>query len=312
MKKAMARVIEPLLSELQAQLQWGRDWLTISAQSLTEGSACDLCGGKRSRLLHEWPVGDFWNPAAVPIAVWQCTQCSLVFLPPVPTAGQLPDEGDWWSSKRKHFRRRRWFKLRWRKLRHSAVGDPRYRLVRATRRLVKSGRLLDVGCGYGRLMAEARRFYQCTGIEPSPSAARAAREDGFNIFEGTFEEVQIPASSFDIVTMDAVIEHVASPTQVLAKVNSVLRMNGVVVLTTPKFGGPAYRMHRHAWNGFRHGYHTFLFSGTTLAKYLQKTGFEVVRRPKRDRMLDGVLILWGRKTREASLGLLNRPTPEAA
>ena len=261
-------------------------------------SLCDLCGSGQFTQLHEWPVGDFWNPATIPIAVWQCAQCQLVFLHPVPTAAQLPDAGDWWSTDRRQFQRRRWFKSRWAKVRGALIGDSRDRLIRSTRSAVPSGKLLDIGCGCGDLMERARRYYDCVGLEPSPTAAAAVRAKGFPVLEATFEAAEIVPGSFDVVTMDAVIEHVPSPTAALRKINSILRRQGVVALKTPKFGGPAYRSHGPGWNGFRHGYHTFLFTGKTLGSFLEKTGFEVLARPRRDRILDDILILWGRKVRD--------------
>ena len=262
------------------------------------GVRCDLCGGGQFTLLHEWPVGDFWNPATVPIAVWQCDQCRLAFLHPVPTAAQLPDAGDWWSTDRRQFQRRRWFKSRWGKLRRALIGDPRDRLINATHTALPSGKLLDIGCGCGELLQRASKYYECVGLEPSATAAGAVRQSGFTVIESTFEDAMIAPGSFDVVTLDAVIEHVPSPTQALRKINSILRLNGVVVLKTPKFGGPAYRHHGGGWNGFRHGYHTFLFTGQTLGRFLEKTGFEVLARPRRDRFMDDILILWGRKVRD--------------
>ena len=47
-----------------------------------DGRACDLCGGRDFTLLHEWPVGDRWNPAKIPIRIWKCT-CGLAFMHPV-------------------------------------------------------------------------------------------------------------------------------------------------------------------------------------------------------------------------------------
>ena len=43
---------------------------------------CDLCGGRDFTLLHEWPVGDRWNPAKIPIRIWKCT-CGLAFMHPL-------------------------------------------------------------------------------------------------------------------------------------------------------------------------------------------------------------------------------------
>lgn len=278
------------------------NYLQPAAVAASEGSTppealpwCDLCGGSHFRQLHAWPVGDFWNPATVPIAVWQCQGCELVFLYPVPTPQQLPDAGDWWSPQLRRFRRRLWLKRPWEKLRCAMLGDPKDRMLRATHRIVPGGRLLDVGCGQGQLLQCARKFFDCTGLEPSPLAAEVARGHGFPVVESTFEEAELPAEHFDVVFLDSVIEHVRSPRQVLEKVHAILRSEGVVVLRTPKFGGPAYLWHRGGWNGFRHGYHTFLFSGKTLGQYLRQTGFQVLRRPCRNRMLDDILVLWGSK-----------------
>ena len=41
--------------------------------------------------------------------------------------------------------------------------------------------------------------------------------------------------------------------------------------------------------------HTFLFTGAVLGRALEAAGFEVLKSPRRDRPLDDILILWGRK-----------------
>jgi SAM-dependent methyltransferase len=265
-----------------------------------DGVCCDLCGHEQFDEKHHWPVGDFWNPSSVPISVWECANCQLVTLHPVPTAEELPDEGDWWSPRRKDFRRRRWFKERWEKVRLAMFGDPRDRIVWATRRAMPQGRLLDVGCGKGELMVPASKTYECVGLEPSPIAADYVRELGFEVIQATFEDAEVEPGSFDVVTLDSVIEHVRSPVAVLKKINRILAPGGVVVMKTPKFGGLSYRRHGSAWNGFRHGYHTFLFTGDSLGGCMEAAGFEVLRRPKRDRMLDDILLLWGKKVAEVS------------
>jgi 2-polyprenyl-3-methyl-5-hydroxy-6-metoxy-1,4-benzoquinol methylase len=257
------------------------------------GILCDLCGGVNFTKRYEWPVGDFWNPASIPIAVFQCNDCGLVFLYPVPIPEQLPGAGDWWKQ-RSGFRRMRWWKKFWEPLRFVLVGTSKSRLVKATSRICPGGHLLDVGCGTGELLEEAQKYYNCHGLEPSPVAAQVSRQKGFSIVESTLEVAAFPAS-FDVVTMDSVIEHVKSPTVALSKVHSFLKPGGVLVLLTPKFGGPASTIHGRGWNGFRHGYHTFLYSGKTLSALLEKTGFDVMQSPKRDRPMDDILILWARK-----------------
>lgn len=264
------------------------------------GVACDLCEGGDFQRLHTWDVGNFWNPATIPISVWQCQQCQLVFLHPVPTEAQLPDEGDWWSPKRLKFRRNRTFKKIWERTRRAILGSPQSRLIRATHKAVSQGKLLDVGCGHGALMDAGSKYYECVGVEPSPIATESVRRRGFEVIQATFEDADLPRGAFDVVTMDSVVEHVDSAVGVLKKTNAALRMGGVVMMKTPKFGGPAYSRHGEGWNGFRHGYHTFLFTGATLGGCMEKAGFEVLQSPKRDRMLDDILVLWGKKVREVA------------
>ncbi len=259
-----------------------------------DGRACDLCGGREFSLLHEWPVGDRWNPATIPIAVWKCA-CGLAFLHPVPQPEQLPAKGEWWSQARKQTRRRGGFKEKWRVIRHAITGTGKERLLRDTRKAVPSGRFLDIGCGGGRMLRVAAQSYDVTGLEPSPVAAAMTREKGFKVVEETLEETTLPRGSFDVVMLDSVIEHVVSPRAALQKTHELLAPGGVVVLLTPKFEGPSSRRHGADWNGFRHGYHTHLFTGKTLGRYLEEAGFEVLRKPRRDRMFDDILILWGRK-----------------
>jgi SAM-dependent methyltransferase len=261
----------------------------------TQGRACDVCGGRSFSRLHSWDVGDPWNPAAIPIAVWRCA-CGLVLLHPVPPPSLLPGAGDWWSRAGAGRRRNRWFKVARQRLRKLIVGGARHRLVKSTLRVVAKGaRCLDVGCGGGLLLGEASKHYACVGLEPSPVAAAEARRRGFEVVEATLEDAELAEGAFDVVFLDSVIEHVASPSAALTKVARLLAPGGVVVVKTPKFGGPAYRMHGRAWNGFRHGYHLHLFDGAALAACLRKSGFEVLRRPRRDRPFDDVLVLWGRK-----------------
>src|SRR4030095_12344974 len=70
---------------------------------------------------------------------------------------------------------------------------------------------------------------------------------------------------------------------------------GVVVIVTPKLNGPTSRLHGAEWNGFRHGYHTFLFTQKTLSQLMREAGFHVRRWPRRNRIFDDILILWGQK-----------------
>lgn len=259
-----------------------------------EGYHCCLCGGREFRRLHFWEADHPRNSASIPLGFWECT-CGLAFLYPIPGPAELPLAGEWWTgTQRDVFRRVRLKSVRVR-LQNWLFGTQRQRLIRQTRRILPSGRLLDVGCGTGELLDCARPHFECTGVEPSPRAAAVARSKGFAIMEHRFEDAPLPRAAFDVVTLDAVLEHVADPVRVLRKIHGLLGSGGVVVIKVPKLWGPSHRRHGREWNGFRVGYHTVMFSGQTLRETLNAAGFESLRSPSRDRAFDDILMLWGRK-----------------
>lgn len=260
---------------------------------------CCLCGSNRFSPVYEWEVGHRRNPAVIPLGVWEC-ECGLAFLHPVPKEDQLPSQGEWWSSGRPDIRRRRGFKRFREAFQRALFGNPKERFVKYTRKAKDGGRLLDVGCGTGALMNLMAPYYECEGLEPSPVGAEEARRKGFTIIEATLEEAEIPPQRYDVATLQSVIEHLHDPVGMLKKLNRMLKPSGVVALKTPKYRGMSCRRHGREWNGFRLGYHTFLFTGAVLGRALEAAGFEVLESPRRDRPLDDILILWGRKVRAVS------------
>jgi SAM-dependent methyltransferase len=272
--------------------------VSLNRNPREDGRRCPLCGGDDFRLMHEWEVGHPRNSATVPLSVWQC-RCGLVILHPVPTAEQLPQSGDWWTEQRKFIKRNKWLKRIRKPIQNFFFGEQKTRLVKQTRRAMPGGKLLDVGCGTGKLLKIAARWYECEGVEPSETAVAECRRQGFKVTLGFFEDVDLPPASYDVITMDAVMEHVLDPVVVLTRINHLLRPGGVVAIKVPKLNGPAHARHGREWNGFRLGYHTYLFTGETLGRALRMTGFEVLESPQRDRWLDDLLALWGRKVRAA-------------
>jgi SAM-dependent methyltransferase len=269
---------------------------TLQPNPATVGQRCKLCGGSHFRLRHEWPVGDYWNQCSIPLAVWDCADCDLTMLWPVPTEEQYPAKGDWHSPQRKDLSRKYWWKRVRHRLSDRLIGTRAERFLKSCVQAMPTGRFLDVGCGTGATLERASKHYtECVGIEPSHIGAEAARAKGFRVMEDLLENVKLEPDYYDMVVMDAVIEHVFDPVETLRIIHRTVRPGGFVALTTPKLGGPAYRMHGGGWNGFRHGWHTFLYTGKTLQACLDRAGFEYVARPRRDRPLDDQLILWGRK-----------------
>jgi SAM-dependent methyltransferase len=97
------------------------------------------------------------------------------------------------------------------------------------------GSLLDVGTGTGQFLAHARhRFNPVLGTEVSSEAQQIAAERyGIDVLHGEIKDIDLPAGSFDNVTMFHVLEHVHDPRGTLRACHRVLADDGRLFLAVP-------------------------------------------------------------------------------
>jgi ubiquinone/menaquinone biosynthesis C-methylase UbiE len=100
--------------------------------------------------------------------------------------------------------------------------------------------VLDIGAGSGGLaIALAEAGCKVIALEPDPvrSEWAKARIKGHgadvHLVDGEGEELPFPDESFDVLTLDSVIEHVRDPRMVIAEASRVLRRGGIAYLVTP-------------------------------------------------------------------------------
>jgi SAM-dependent methyltransferase len=140
---------------------------------------------------------------------------------------------------------------------------------------VAPGRILDIGCWLGFLLAEAReRRWQPLGVEPSEFASAWAREHlGVDVRTGGVADV--PAGMFDAVVMGDVIEHLVDPGEALRRVRAALSGGGVLALALPDAGSLLARaMGRRWWSVLPT--HVQYFTRASLTRLLESCGFDVL------------------------------------
>jgi SAM-dependent methyltransferase len=103
-------------------------------------------------------------------------------------------------------------------------------------RVLAPGRVLDVGCGSGELLAHyAALGWQTFGIDPAESAASAARRRGANVHVGTLLDQPWPAASFELITFSHSLEHIPEPVDALRAARDLLVPNGLIAIALPNW-----------------------------------------------------------------------------
>src|SRR5207249_6661628 len=140
------------------------------------------------------------------------------------------------------------------------------------------GRLLDVGCGTGVIAGTLRDLgWDVYGVEPDPRAGALAqrRLGSERVAIGTLDTVDLPASSFDVMTAQQVIEHVPDPLAFLSHARRLLRQGGRVVLTTPNAHSLCHRRFGRNWRELDPPRHLHLFSLSDLSTCASRVGLIV-------------------------------------
>lgn len=103
------------------------------------------------------------------------------------------------------------------------------------------GRLLELGCGRGKLLVELLRRKiaseeQLYGIDQSGEAIAAASEVLPHLSIGNIEErLPFENASFEVVVMMEVVEHLVRPWQVLREARRILAPHGTLLLSFPNY-----------------------------------------------------------------------------
>ena len=160
--------------------------------------------------------------------------------------------------------------------------------------LPTGGRLLEVGCHAGVLLARFRaQGWKVRGVEPDPRAAGFARSHfGLEVSACTLQDARLAPKSVDAVVMLHVIEHLDDPARTVSQIAEVLRPRGVFVVETPVYDTLVYRLLGRRERSLSCDGHVYFYTARTLAALLERCGFEVVRERRVGRTMSLGRLLW--------------------
>lgn len=133
--------------------------------------------------------------------------------------------------------------------------------------------VLDIGASAGVLLNYFKRTgYATYGVEPGEGFAEYSKKSGHQIENSVFRPSIFPGEKFNVITMSHVLEHCASPLQILREIREKLSPDkGLLVIEVPNLMKPNGPL-----NGFFQFPHLYTFSPSTLMTLLEGAGYEVV------------------------------------
>lgn len=242
-------------------------------QKKVGSSRCNLCGASRYYLVYKKPRRGRANvlPEAgytiseshleKPNKIVRCMSCGLIYA--LPSLLARPVEKD-----------------------YEEMVDPGYvkeergrraqaRIILSKLKTVRGGRLLDIGCGPGFFLDEAKKAgWHVQGVELSRWAQTYCQARfHIQVFRGALQEARFPDTSFDAIVMMDVLEHLEDPKGTLMEMRRILRDDGVVYISTPDIDSFLSRFLGARWWGINR-YHLFYFSRKTLERMFEEVGFK--------------------------------------
>lgn len=238
-----------------------------------ELTTCLLCSESLYTTAYEGPSGNFVL----------CSECGLVYQNPRMSEAELA----------------RFYAERYQLERHKvadlATAMRRMRQVKRFKQKKKrakeiagllgpSSRVLEVGAGYGMLLAAIREVTgaHVEGVEPSTIGVRVAKD----AFDLSLEQCDIDSflkqrhESYDLIVLSHVLEHLCNPKKTLSALRELLAIGGTLYIAVPNVCMPD-----DAPDRFFHSEQLTFFSPRTLVRMLDEAGFAVTLLEERTREL---------------------------
>lgn len=249
---------------------------------MTDSIACRLCDGRALPTLRDRPDREYGVP--VRLDYWRCTGCGLVFADPIPSA-LVPS---FYAAYSTHER---------------ADGASRNKLWRlidaitpaldrtgsfAELKVPKTARILDFGCGDGVFLDHLSRdgYTNLAGCDFDPKVAATALP-GLRFFAGIG---QLADETFDVITLNHVLEHVEDVTATLKRLRSHLKPGGFVYIRTPNAGSVLSTVFRGNWRGWETPRHLNVLTPEAMRRAVERADGELAMLATSNDMRAGILM----------------------
>lgn len=236
-------------------------------------SECPVCKGGQINLAFSAKDNTVSNKN---FPIWKCNDCSLLFTQDVPGQDEI---GTFYASENyiSHSDTRKG-------VINSLYHTIRKHTLSTKLKLVKSetgltqGNILDIGCGTGAFLNTMKTAgWGITGLEPDENArAKANATYQLNAMPSA-ELFNLPAGSFNAITMWHVLEHVHQLHEYVSQLRQLLSEKGKIFIAVPNYtsyDAAHYKEHWAAYDVPRHLYH---FSPQSMKALMNAHGLQVIK-----------------------------------
>jgi SAM-dependent methyltransferase len=149
---------------------------------------------------------------------------------------------------------------------------------RRIERFVKPGAVLDVGCGRGLFLDVMRRGgWSVRGVEfCKDSAICAAEAYGIEVVHGDSAGWGFLENSFDVITINHVLEHMKDPEETIRACRRLLRDAGLMVVAVPDISSLQGQIGRGRWFHLDIPYHLNHFTEAGLRTLIERHSLRVI------------------------------------
>lgn len=237
-----------------------------SARPQTENISCNICGHSNTKFLY----------AKYNLEIVKCRHCNLVFTNP-----RLQEEDLLKRYSPEYFFNEYLPGLdaSEKTYNHEFVRKHFSLITDLAGKYFSPGRkLLDVGCGAGFFLKVAEeRGWKAEGVDLLDLAAEYGKNVlGVNVKQGKFENIQYPSESFDVVTLLDTIEHMPDPYQTVIEIKRILKINGILIVSTPDLNSLSRLFLGKDWAVLSPAEHLFYFTEKTLRDIITKADFQIL------------------------------------
>ncbi len=206
--------------------------------------------------------------------IWECKNCTLRFTQNIPAGEEI---GKYYQSENyiSHSDTAKGLiNNLYHKVRKRTLIQKRKLIIKTTGK--STGQILDLGCGTGAFLAVMQEAnWNCSGIEPDESARKKAQElYGLHVKE-TGEFYNLPAQTFDAITLWHVLEHVHDLHPYIQQLRKILARDGKLFIAVPNYTSADEKIYNECWAAYDVPRHLYHFSPQAMEQVMNKHGLKI-------------------------------------